>query len=177
MSLPRARIVSRVGVALVVAAALLIGTSIVMAQKPAGAGGPVSALQVVDSGGAVVGVLVDYQLVAMKVGSIRIGVPVVRDRIPTFGFSTSYTSLDCSGSAFLPADYALRQAFSTGAGPSATAVFYAANPVQNVTVNSTQPVNADGSLESCIQYSSPVTILAGPAATINVSFTPPFDVQ
>jgi hypothetical protein len=182
MSLPHTRLVVGIWTAAIVAAACIVTSTSASAQKaPGDTGGGV---QVVDSTGRIVGLLVDTvepsqtsNVVAVKVGSVELSLSLSRvgfQRGSSYGQDSllyySYSSSDCSGPAMMSAVYPLRETIVIG-----TTAIYAADPVKRVTTNSAQPVNPDGSLGLCFAYSR--TDYFGRPATFDLSaFTAPFEV-
>jgi hypothetical protein len=169
--------------AIACAVALILGRSAALAQKPPGSGtAPAPALQVVDSGGRVVGTLVDPNSVARLVGTVRVGISVMRQGIVASGYQVYYASTDCSGPSLIYGGDTLRQAgfFTTNSGtPLATTGVYAANPLQRVTVQSAAYVNPNGTVDgSMCSPAGPFTDYFGFPAMFDVAtFTPPFEVQ
>jgi hypothetical protein len=161
---------------LVVALAFVAGSTQMLAQK----GGPKPVapvvLQVVDSGGRVIGNLLDADKAVLSVNGIWIALTVYESGFLTPPASVSYTSFDCSGQPLVLAGPVVRQTFVPTPG---TTAMYAGNPIQLVTLASQKRLRPDGSTdpESC---STPplFSSYTGTPITADMSmFVPPFTVR
>jgi hypothetical protein len=134
----------------------------------------VSALQVVDSGGRAIGVLVQTNLAARKIGSVWVSVWFFREGFAREGAYLYFTSTDCSSPAYVQEPGNVPR----GAGAAGGRIYFAGNPIQTRTLSSYQLMDSDGVAGPCVTLADALSTPVGPARTFSIaSFTAPFDVQ
>ena len=188
MSVSHNRSVLLFAVGGVCAIALLAGSNgVTAAQKGGGGGGgggnnAVPALQVIDSGGRVVGTLAGEIYAGRLVGNTRVFFEVQADKIPAVGVLYYFPTADCSGQSYVQSQHALLRVggslISIPAGGALTVV-YPSDPIQPVIIRATQLWEGNGLRNPCAPIvGDPQVYTVGPSATLDVSgFTAPYQVQ
>lgn len=137
-------------------------------------GQTVSALQVIDSSGRVIGVVVDLNRAARKIGSLVVAVDVSRNGFARSDVNLYFEATDCSGPAYIPDSGSIPR-YGTVAG---NRMYFEGNPIQTLTLSSVRSIDSNGNAGACVTLAGPFSTEVGPARTFNIAnFTVPFDVQ